>query len=59
MPNATHLRRRAELCFAIAQVLSHPADAKVARQTAEQYVRRAENTEKEQIDSHTGEQSSD
>jgi hypothetical protein len=54
MLNAAHLRRQAELCFAIAEVLSNPVDAKLARQAAEQYERRAENAEQEQIDFHFG-----
>lgn len=42
-----YLRRQAELCLAIAGLMSSPADAKVARQAADQYLHRAEQAEVE------------
>jgi hypothetical protein len=48
MTDAAHLRRQAELCLAIAELLSNPVDAKHARSAAEQYAQRARNAEQEQ-----------
>jgi hypothetical protein len=48
MTDAAHLRRQAELCLAIAELLSNPVDAKHARSAAEQYAERARDAEKEQ-----------
>ena len=52
MMNAAHLRAQAELCFAIAKLMSAPVDAEVARLAAERYVRRADkkDSEEEPID---------
>ncbi len=48
MADAAYLRRQAELCLAMAELLSNPMDAKHARSAAEQYAQRARNAEKEQ-----------
>jgi hypothetical protein len=37
MVDAAYLRRQAELCFAMAELLSNPADAKCARLAAERF----------------------
>jgi hypothetical protein len=42
MIDAAYLRAQAELCFAIADLMSSPEDARLARMAAEQYVSRAE-----------------
>jgi hypothetical protein len=47
MFDSAHLRAQAELCFAIADLMSDPADAERVRLTAEQYVSRAEKAEQE------------
>ena len=47
MVEAAYLRRQAELCFAIAELMSDPADATLAREAAEQYVQRAKKAEEE------------
>jgi hypothetical protein len=47
MFDPTHLRAQAELCFAIAELMSDPADAERVRLAAEQYVSRAERAERE------------
>lgn len=48
MVDAAYLRRQAELCFAMAELLSNPEDAKCARLAAERFVQRAKHTEQEQ-----------
>jgi hypothetical protein len=48
MVDAAYLRRQAELCFAMAELLSNPVDARHARLAAEQYAQRARNAEQEQ-----------
>ncbi len=48
MADAAYLRRQAELCFAMAELLSNPIDAKHARSAAEQYAQRARYAEQEQ-----------
>jgi len=48
MLDPAYLRRQAELCFAIAELMTNPVDAKLARLAAEQYARRAEHAEQEQ-----------
>lgn len=48
MADVAHLRAQAQLCFAIAELMSDPADAKLARVAAEQYACRAEKAEREQ-----------
>jgi len=48
MADAARMRRKAELCFAIAELLSNPADAKSARSVAEQYAQRARDAEEVQ-----------
>jgi hypothetical protein len=47
MFDTTHLRAQAQLCFAIADLMSDPADADRVRQTAQKYVSRAEKAERE------------
>jgi len=47
MMNAAHLRAQAKLCFAIADLMSAPADGQVARSAAERYIRLAEKAEKD------------
>jgi hypothetical protein len=48
MIDAMYLRRQAQLCFAIADLMSNPADAKLARLAAETYEQRAEKADREQ-----------
>jgi hypothetical protein len=48
MADAEYLRRQAELCRAIADLMSSSSDANLARQAAERYARRAANAEQEQ-----------
>jgi hypothetical protein len=48
MVDPAYLRRQAELCFALAQLMTSTVDSKLARLAAEQYARRAENAEQEQ-----------
>jgi hypothetical protein len=50
MFDSTHLRAQAQLCFAIADLMSDPADAERVRSAAEQYVSRAEKAERERAD---------
>jgi hypothetical protein len=45
MTDTAYLRRQAELCLAISGLMSHPDDAKLARQAATNYNRRAVNEE--------------
>jgi hypothetical protein len=47
MFDPTHLRAQAQLCFAIADLMSDPADAERVRSAAEQYASRAEKAERE------------
>ena len=47
MSDPAHLRAKAQLCSAIAELMSDPADANMARQTAEQYASLAEKAEQE------------
>ena len=49
MFDPTHLRAQAQLCFAIADLMSDPADADRVRMAAEQYVTRAEKSERERV----------
>jgi hypothetical protein len=46
MVDAAYLRRQAELCFAMAELLSNPEDAKCARLAAERFVQRAKTQNK-------------
>ena len=46
MPDPAYLRRKAELCLSIAELMSDPDSAKVARSAADRYARRAEQAEK-------------
>jgi hypothetical protein len=48
MIDAAYLRRQAELCSALAELMSNPIDAQVARRAAEQYVQRAQSAEEKQ-----------
>jgi hypothetical protein len=48
MFDPAHLRAQAQLCFAIADLMSDPSDAERVRSAAEQYVSRAEKAEQEQ-----------
>jgi hypothetical protein len=50
MFDPTHLRAQAQLCFAIADLMSDPADAERVRLAAEHYVSRAEKAERERAD---------
>ena len=50
MSDPAHLRAKAQLCSAIAELMSDPADANMARQTAEQYASLAEKAEQERAD---------
>ena len=50
MSDPAHLRAKAQLCSAIAELMSDPADANMARQTAEQYSSLAEKAERERVD---------
>jgi hypothetical protein len=50
MSDPAHLRAKAQLCSAIADLMSDPADANTARQTAEQYASQAEKAERERAD---------
>jgi hypothetical protein len=50
MSDPAHLRAKAQLCSAIAELMSDPADANMARQTAEQYASLAEKAERERAD---------
>jgi len=50
MSDPAHLRAKAQLCSAIAELMSDPADANMARQTAEQYASLAEKAEREWVD---------
>jgi hypothetical protein len=50
MFDPTHLRAQAQLCFAIADLMSDPADAERVRLAAEQYLLRAEKAERERAD---------
>jgi hypothetical protein len=52
MFDPTHLRAQAQLCFAIADLMSDPADAERVRSAAEQYVSRAEKAERERAADH-------
>jgi hypothetical protein len=45
MIDATYLRRQAELYFAIADLMSDPADALQAREAAAECLRRAQSAE--------------
>ena len=45
MLDPAYLRAQAELCFAIADLMSTPEDARLARIAAEHYVSRAEKAE--------------
>ena len=45
MADAAYLRRQAELCLAIAGLMSRPHDAELARQAAANYIRRAVDAE--------------
>jgi hypothetical protein len=45
----SYLRAQAELCFAMARLVSDPDAAKLARLAAERYMRRADNAEKRKI----------
>ena len=47
MFDPAHLRAQAQLCFAIADLMSDPSDAERVRSAAEQYVSRAEKAERE------------
>ena len=49
MMDAAHLRAQAELCFAIAELVSDRAAANQACLAAEQYVRRAGQAEQEKL----------
>ena len=49
MVEAAYLHRQAELCFAIADLMSDPVGAKLARVAAEHYVQRAKKAEEEQV----------
>jgi hypothetical protein len=53
MFDPTHLRAQAQLCFAIADLMSDPADAERVRSAAEKYVSRAEKAERERAN-HEG-----
>jgi hypothetical protein len=48
MLDAAYLRRQAELYFAIAEMLTSPADAQLARAAAERYVHRARIAEQQE-----------
>ena len=50
MSDPAHLRAKAQLCSAIAELMSDPADATTARQTAEQYAALADKAEQERSD---------
>jgi hypothetical protein len=50
MFDPVHLRARAQLCFAIADLMSDPADAERVRLAAEQYATRAERAERDRPD---------
>jgi hypothetical protein len=50
MSDPAHLRAKAQLCSAIAELMSDPADANTARQTAEQYTSMADKAERERSD---------
>jgi hypothetical protein len=50
MSDPAHLRAKAQLCSAIADLMSDPADATTARHTAEQYASLAEKAERERAD---------
>jgi hypothetical protein len=54
MFDPVHLRAQAQLCFAIADLMSDPADAKRVRQAAEQYASRAERVERKRADEGEG-----
>jgi hypothetical protein len=46
MFDPAHLRAQAQLCFAIADLMSEPSDAERVRSAAERYVSRAEKAER-------------
>jgi hypothetical protein len=50
MIDAAYLRRQAELCFAIAALMSDPKDARVARLAGDRYLHRAQNTKQDSHD---------
>ena len=50
MSDPAQLRAKAQLCSAIADLMSDPADANTARHTAEQYASLAEKAERERAD---------
>ena len=50
MFDPVHLRARAQLCFAIADLMSDPADAERVRLAAQQYAARAERVERDWSD---------
>ena len=50
MSDPAHFRAKAQLCSAIADLMSDPADANTARHTAEQYASMAEKAERERAD---------
>jgi hypothetical protein len=50
MSDPAHLRAKAQLCSAIADLMSDPADANTARHTAEQYASLAEKAERDRAD---------
>jgi hypothetical protein len=53
MSDPAHLRAKAQLCSAIADLMSDPADATMARRTAEQYASLADKAEQEWSDQQT------
>ena len=47
MPTEQHFREQAELCFEIARYMSNPAAAEHARLAAVEYLRRADELQKQ------------